>query len=320
MHRPPHRPRRRALPRGRCGSTPACEAACASSSTSRRFTSRSRWPRSTPSASALPGLPAVACFDTAFHATLPAAAHTYALPGAVARALGTTPLRLSRPLARLGRAARARAHRQDSEGSADRQLPPRRRRVAVRDRRRHARRHDDGLHAARGPRDGDALGQRRSRAAAVAAGARASCRVAELAKRSSTARVCSVSPAAPTCARSLERAVAGDAPARLALDVYVHRLRARDRRDGGGTRRPRRARVHRRRRRALARGARRQRPRARRSSASQSTTRATVRHTPTSEIGADGAAVRALVLTAREDFEIARQVRAELGRPAPMQG
>ena len=31
---------------------------------------------------ALPGLPAVACFDTAFHATLPPAAHTYALPSA----------------------------------------------------------------------------------------------------------------------------------------------------------------------------------------------------------------------------------------------
>jgi acetate kinase len=31
---------------------------------------------------ALPGLPAVACFDTAFHATLPPAAHTYALPAA----------------------------------------------------------------------------------------------------------------------------------------------------------------------------------------------------------------------------------------------
>jgi acetate kinase len=29
---------------------------------------------------ALPGLPAVACFDTAFHATLPPAAYTYALP------------------------------------------------------------------------------------------------------------------------------------------------------------------------------------------------------------------------------------------------
>jgi acetate kinase len=31
---------------------------------------------------ALPGVPAVACFDTAFHATLPAAASTYALPRA----------------------------------------------------------------------------------------------------------------------------------------------------------------------------------------------------------------------------------------------
>ena len=30
---------------------------------------------------ALPGVPAVACFDTAFHATLPPAAYTYALPG-----------------------------------------------------------------------------------------------------------------------------------------------------------------------------------------------------------------------------------------------
>jgi len=33
-------------------------------------------------ARALPGVPAVACFDTAFHATLPAAAATYALPSA----------------------------------------------------------------------------------------------------------------------------------------------------------------------------------------------------------------------------------------------
>src|SRR5205085_9447998 len=31
-------------------------------------------------ASALPGVPAVACFDTAFHATLPPAARTYAVP------------------------------------------------------------------------------------------------------------------------------------------------------------------------------------------------------------------------------------------------
>jgi acetate kinase len=38
--------------------------------------------------SALPGLPAVACFDTAFHTTLPAAAFTYALPAAWGRRWG----------------------------------------------------------------------------------------------------------------------------------------------------------------------------------------------------------------------------------------
>lgn len=37
---------------------------------------------------ALPGLPAVACFDTAFHATLPDAAATYALPSAWAQRWG----------------------------------------------------------------------------------------------------------------------------------------------------------------------------------------------------------------------------------------
>ena len=37
---------------------------------------------------ALPGAPAVACFDTAFHATLPAAAATYALPAAWGRRWG----------------------------------------------------------------------------------------------------------------------------------------------------------------------------------------------------------------------------------------
>ncbi len=37
---------------------------------------------------ALPGLPAVACFDTAFHATLPEAAATYALPAAWGRRWG----------------------------------------------------------------------------------------------------------------------------------------------------------------------------------------------------------------------------------------
>jgi acetate kinase len=36
----------------------------------------------------LPGLPAVACFDTAFHATLPAAAATYALPASLSERFG----------------------------------------------------------------------------------------------------------------------------------------------------------------------------------------------------------------------------------------
>ena len=58
---------------------------------------------------ALPGLPAVACFDTAFHATIPEAASTYALPVGMARALAAAPLRLPRPLARLDRAPGARS-------------------------------------------------------------------------------------------------------------------------------------------------------------------------------------------------------------------
>jgi acetate kinase len=37
---------------------------------------------------ALPGMPAVACFDTAFHATLPEAAFTYALPSALREQFG----------------------------------------------------------------------------------------------------------------------------------------------------------------------------------------------------------------------------------------
>src|SRR5205823_2559714 len=37
---------------------------------------------------ALPGVPAVACFDTAFHATLPPAAARYALPAAWTRRFG----------------------------------------------------------------------------------------------------------------------------------------------------------------------------------------------------------------------------------------
>ena len=130
--------------------------------------------------------------------------------GAVARALGPAPLRLSRPLARLGRAAHAAAAGARCFGAADRELSPRRRRVAVRDQGRSLGRHDDGLHAARGPGDGDPLGQRRSGDAAVAAGARAAVRRASWPTRSSTAPVCSAWRAAPTCARSSTGAGTGE--------------------------------------------------------------------------------------------------------------
>ncbi len=50
----------------------------------------------------LPQVPQVACFDTAFHASLPpAAARAYALPAALDRPLRPAPVRLPRPVAQL---------------------------------------------------------------------------------------------------------------------------------------------------------------------------------------------------------------------------
>ena len=92
----------------RCGSTPPSSAELrALDASSRRCTSRSRSPRSTRSARRCPDLPAVACFDTAFHATPPGGRVHLRAAGAMARALGPAPLRLPRALPRLGRAARA---------------------------------------------------------------------------------------------------------------------------------------------------------------------------------------------------------------------
>ena len=125
----------------------------------------------------------------------------------------------------------SRAARRELLGSAtaraaNRQLPPRRRRVAVRDRRRRLARHDDGLHAARGARDGDPLGQRRPGAAAVAAGARAAVSAASWPTRWSTigsARARRQRRHARDPRRAPRRASRRRA---LALDVYLHRLRA----------------------------------------------------------------------------------------------
>ena len=65
---------------GRSSLIRPCDSSWKNSSISRPCTSPSHWPRSTPSPPWCPRLPAVACFDTAFHATLPAAAATYAIP------------------------------------------------------------------------------------------------------------------------------------------------------------------------------------------------------------------------------------------------
>ena len=238
------------------------------------------------------------------------------VPRGVARALGPPPVRLPRAVARVRvRGARPSCSAGPGDGAADRHLPPRGRRLAGRGRRRPLGRHDDGLHAARGARDGDAVGQRRPRARAVARRSTAACR-------------------RPSSATALEHAVraararrhgrhAGGARARprpatprraLALDVYLHRLRGGDRRDGGGARRARRARVHRRRRRALGAD-----PGDGRGSGlgflgvAVDPARNDGRRGRRARSARRGAAVRTFVVAAREDLEIAREVRAVLG-------
>ena len=110
--RAPDRPRRRALHASRCAIDAERRGGAARAGRrSRRCTSRSRSPRSTRSRRRCPSVPAVACFDTAFHATLPPAAAHLRAAGRVARALGHPPLRLPRALARLGRPPRAGAAR-----------------------------------------------------------------------------------------------------------------------------------------------------------------------------------------------------------------
>ena len=102
---------------------------------------------------ARPDVPHVACFDTAFHATIPPAAATYAVPAQWrewgVRRYGFHGLShawaAERAAALVGPAGR-RAGRRD--------VPPRLGRVAGRRRRRSQRGHHDGLHAPRRDRHG----------------------------------------------------------------------------------------------------------------------------------------------------------------------
>src|SRR5829696_261055 len=170
---------------------------------------------------ALPQIRAAACFDTAFHATLP-------------------PLRLPLALARLRRARRRR-------GVAGRDVPPRRGCLALCSARRPLGRHNDGFHTARGPRHGDPLRVRRPRppALAPAAGGR-------LVRRDGAGARARVRAPWPRRHRRHARAAGARRRRRPAGD---RRLRAppprRHRRDGGRARRARRARLHRRCRREL---------------------------------------------------------------------
>ena len=72
---------------------------------SRRSTSRGRWRRSRRSGPRCPDVPHVACFDTAFHATMPEAAATYAIPAAWRERWRPAAVRVPRPVARVRLAA-----------------------------------------------------------------------------------------------------------------------------------------------------------------------------------------------------------------------
>ena len=81
---------------------------------------------------ALPDVAAVACFDTAFHASLPSAAATYAVPAAWRQRWGRAPLRVPRSVAPLGRPARRGPSPASGRVARDGDLPPGRGRVVVR--------------------------------------------------------------------------------------------------------------------------------------------------------------------------------------------
>ena len=267
-----------------------------------------------PSRRRCPDLPAVACLDTAFHATLPAAAATYALPREWRERHGAAALRLPRPLARLRLAPRGRAARAAAGAAAAGQLPPRRRRVA-------------GGRRAAGARSTRRWASRRSRASSWRRARAASTRVCCCGslqhgghrRRRGVGRARAPFGAARPRrdrrhAGGARRARGGRRAAALARDVYVHRLRGADRRDGGGartgsTRSSSRAGW------ASASSEIRDRGGATGSGSSASRSMPAAecrRRAPDADISADGAAVRTLVVRAREDLEMARQVRAVL--------
>ena len=118
----------------------------------------------------LPDVVAVACFDTAFHATLPAAAATYAVPREWQHRYGVRRYGFHG----LSHAYCSRRSALNCSGASPPQklrpgdLSPRRRRVGRGRGRWPQRRHDHGLHPAGGPGHGDQVGDGGPRPGAVA--------------------------------------------------------------------------------------------------------------------------------------------------------
>jgi acetate kinase len=248
---------------------------------------------------ALPEVPAVACFDTAFHATLPAAASTYALPRAWRERLG---------LRRYGFHGLSHAYASRRAGAArvvSCHLGSGASLAAVRD----GRCVDTTMGFT--PMEGLVMA---TRAGSVDPGL-----VLWLLRHGHDAEAVEAGLDREGGLRGLAgdadmRAVLerDDAPARLAIDVYVHRLRAEIAAmaaalggldalvftGGVGEHAP-----------AI---------RARAAAGLgflgvQLDAQANARADGDAEIGSSGARARTLVVTAREDLEVARQVRALLG-------
>ena len=173
----------------------------------------------------LPDVPAVACFDTTFHATLPPAARTYARAAGVDPALGAAPVRLPRALARLRGAPGRRAGRPPRRGAADRLLPPRRRGLAGRGARRPLGGHHHGLHPAGRPGDEHPARHARPRACCCGCSSTAEVPEDELADvLEHSAGLKGLSGTSGDLREVLAARAAGDDDAALAFDVYLHRL------------------------------------------------------------------------------------------------
>ena len=203
-------------------------------------------PRADPGrAGATPGLPQVACFDTAFHRTMPEVAQAYALPSRSwrkgIRRYGFHGLSYEYIASVLPQVAPAIA------GWAGGRRPSRQRRLALRAAGRAQHGHDDGLLGARRPADGHALRPARPGGGAASADAEGMDRRARWRTCSTADPACWACPASrrtsATCWRATSRAP------RFAIEVFVHRVARGIGSLAGGARRAGRLRLHRRRRR-----------------------------------------------------------------------